>query len=118
METSNNSHHLNIQEQEDEKSNATSYSEIVGVSDKKTESSASRCLVDGVDLESGVLEINKEVHLKGDVCERDCRICHMSLDSSNQESGVSIELGCSCKHDLAAAHKHCAETWFKIKGNK
>lgn len=22
------------------------------------------------------------------------------------------------KDDLAAAHKHCAETWFKIRGNK
>ncbi|GFY84541.1 RING/FYVE/PHD zinc finger superfamily protein [Actinidia rufa] len=30
----------------------------------------------------------------------------------------SIELGCACKEDLAAAHKQCAEAWFKIKGNK
>lgn len=29
-----------------------------------------------------------------------------------------IERDCSCKEDLAAAHKHCAEAWFKIKGNK
>lgn len=49
--------------------------------------------------------------------ERDCRICHLSLESANNESGVPIELGCSCKDDLAAAHKHCAEAWFKIKGN-
>lgn len=35
------------------------------------------------------------------------------------ESGwVAIELGCSCKDDLGAAHRSCAETWFKIKGNK
>lgn len=115
METSTNTHHL---KQENEKSNATSSSEIVGVLEKPRESSASQCLVDGVDLESGVLENNKEVHLKGDESERNCRICHMSLDSSNQESGVCIELGCSCKDDLAAAHKHCAEAWFKIKGNK
>ncbi|GAY49823.1 hypothetical protein CUMW_122000 [Citrus unshiu] len=27
-------------------------------------------------------------------------------------------LGCSCKDDLAAAHKQCAEAWFKIRGNK
>ncbi|KAM7464006.1 hypothetical protein LguiA_032127 [Lonicera macranthoides] len=45
--------------------------------------------------------------------DRDCRICQLSL-----ESGIAIELGCSCKDDLAAAHSHCAETWFKIKGNK
>ncbi|XP_055808814.1 uncharacterized protein LOC129877345 isoform X2 [Solanum dulcamara] len=50
--------------------------------------------------------------------ERDCRICHLSLVSCGNEYGVAIELGCSCKDDLAAAHKHCAETWFKIKGNK
>ncbi|KAI9157076.1 hypothetical protein LWI28_016611 [Acer negundo] len=50
--------------------------------------------------------------------ERDCRICHLSFDATNQESGLPIELGCSCKADLAAAHKHCAEAWFKIKGNK
>lgn len=115
METSTNTHHL---KQEDEQSNATSSSEIVGVLEKPRQSSASQCLVDGVDLESGVLENNKEMHLKVDESERDCRICHMSLDSGNQESGVCIELGCSCKDDLAAAHKHCAEAWFKIKGNK
>lgn len=61
-----------------------------------------------VDLESG--DLTKD--------EKDCRICHLSLDATNQESGVPIELGCSCKEDLAAAHKHCAEAWFKIKGNK
>ncbi|KAF5952483.1 hypothetical protein HYC85_010427 [Camellia sinensis] len=50
--------------------------------------------------------------------ERDCRICHLSLDATNQESnGIPIELGCSCKDDLAAAHRHCAEAWFKIKSN-
>ncbi|KAL4351654.1 hypothetical protein GQ457_06G006540 [Hibiscus cannabinus] len=49
---------------------------------------------------------------------RECRICRMGLESNRHESGVSIELGCSCKDDLAAAHKHCAEAWFKIRGNK
>ena len=67
-----------------------------------------------VDLESGVTET--KVHLAK--VERDCRICHLSLDPTNQESGVPIELGCSCKDDLAAAHKQCAEAWFKIKGNR
>ncbi|EEE55675.1 hypothetical protein OsJ_04088 [Oryza sativa Japonica Group] len=27
-------------------------------------------------------------------------------------------LGCSCKDDLSCAHKQCAETWFKIRGNR
>ncbi|KAK6929434.1 Zinc finger, RING-CH-type [Dillenia turbinata] len=83
--------------------------EIVGINEKHRKSSVSDCSVK-VDLE----EI--KVHL-GDL-ERDCRICHLSLDGSSHESGIPIELGCSCKDDLAAAHKHCAEAWFKIKGNK
>lgn len=68
-----------------------------------------------VDLESGELEM--KVHSGKE--QRDCRICHLSLvgDNADHESGIAIELGCSCKGDLAAAHKHCAETWFKIKGN-
>ncbi|KAL0728557.1 hypothetical protein Bca4012_024650 [Brassica carinata] len=82
------------------------------VKDEKRRSNVSVCSVE-VDLELGLPE--KAVHLSQD--EKDCRICHMSLDSVNLESGVPIELGCSCKDDLAAAHKHCAETWFKIKGN-
>ncbi|KAJ4846188.1 hypothetical protein Tsubulata_037246 [Turnera subulata] len=76
-------------------------------------SSASDCLSE-VDLESGELEM--ESHLD-DKARRDCRICHLGLDGSRQENGVAVELGCSCKGDLGAAHKKCAETWFKIKGN-
>ncbi|XP_074287244.1 uncharacterized protein LOC141612381 isoform X2 [Silene latifolia] len=45
--------------------------------------------------------------------EKECRICHMSL----LENGLAIELGCCCKDDLAVAHQHCANTWFKIRGN-
>ncbi|CAN4126194.1 unnamed protein product [Withania somnifera] len=67
-----------------------------------------------VDIENGDAE--SKLHL-GEI-ERNCRICHLSLVSCGDEFGVAIELGCSCKDDLAAAHKHCAETWFKIKGNK
>ncbi|KAM0011636.1 putative Zinc finger, RING-CH-type, Zinc finger, RING/FYVE/PHD-type [Helianthus debilis subsp. tardiflorus] len=62
---------------------------------------------------------SREVHLLK--VEKDCRICHLSLDANSEESGnygIPIELGCSCKDDLAAAHKHCAEAWFKIKGNR
>ncbi|KAK6927046.1 Zinc finger, RING-CH-type [Dillenia turbinata] len=73
-----------------------------------------------VDLESGVLEL-KGLEAK---IERDCRICQLSLDTESgggnddsSASGVAIELGCSCKNDLAYTHKQCAETWFKIKGN-
>lgn len=86
--------------------------EIVSELDKRRESSASECSVEVVDLEAG-----GKVHLAKR--RRDCRICHLSFDAGNQEfGGVAMELGCSCKDDLAAAHKQCAEAWFKIKGNK
>ncbi|CAH1430658.1 unnamed protein product [Lactuca virosa] len=83
-----------------------------GISSSVSETSA-------VDLETGGGGGGgNKVHLLK--IEKDCRICHLSLDVNNQESGngIPIELGCSCKDDLAAAHKQCAETWFKIKGNR
>ncbi|XP_030928837.1 uncharacterized protein LOC115954964 [Quercus lobata] len=98
---------------EDQRSSIGSETEIVGVSDRERESSVSECSVE-VDLECGVAE--DKLHLAK--VERDCRICHLSIDAANPESGFPIELGCSCKDDLAAAHKQCAEAWFKIKGNK
>ncbi|KAE8654279.1 laccase-8-like [Hibiscus syriacus] len=76
-------------------------------------SSASDCSL-VVQIQSGANEI--KVHLSK--VEKDCRICHLGLESNSHESGVAIELGCSCKDDLAAAHKHSAEAWFKIRGNK
>nr|XP_029117762.1 uncharacterized protein LOC114913292 [Elaeis guineensis] len=64
-------------------------------------------------LESGIPEIKAN---KDGV--EDCRICHLSLEGAAPESGIPIVRGCSCKGDLGAAHKQCAETWFQIKGNK
>lgn len=61
-----------------------------------------------------VIKINDSIQ---DEETKDCRICHLSLENI-LETGVPIELGCSCKEDLAAAHKQCAEAWFKIKGNR
>lgn len=87
--------------------------EIDGGSDSRRVSSVSDCSVEVV-IENGVPEI--KVHLAK--VERDCRICHLGLVSDSHESGPPIELGCSCKNDLAAAHRQCAEAWFKIKGNK
>ncbi|XP_061356464.1 uncharacterized protein LOC133300898 [Gastrolobium bilobum] len=87
--------------------------EVVGVPDSGRGSSVTDCSVE-VETRTGVPEI--KVHLAK--VERDCRICHMGLESDSHESGAPIELGCSCKDDLAAAHKHCAEAWFKIKGNR
>ncbi|XP_039070520.1 uncharacterized protein LOC120217504 [Hibiscus syriacus] len=87
--------------------------EIGDVSGSGRVSSASDCSV-VVQIQNGANEI--KVHLAK--VEKDCRICHLGLESNNHESGGAIELGCSCKDDLAAAHKHCAEAWFKIRGNK
>eukprot|EP00249_Psilotum_nudum_P024304 c29147_g2_i7 orf=543-1115(-) len=44
----------------------------------------------------------------------ECRICHLAV---NGEMEV-IHLGCLCKEDLSCAHYLCAETWFKIKGDR
>ncbi|KAK8546365.1 hypothetical protein V6N13_067590 [Hibiscus sabdariffa] len=81
--------------------------EIGEVSDSRRVSSVSNYSVGG-----------PEIKVHSAKVEKDCRICHLGLESSGHESGVPIELGCSCKDDLAAAHKHCAEAWFKIRGNK
>ncbi|KAF6170130.1 hypothetical protein GIB67_038239 [Kingdonia uniflora] len=50
--------------------------------------------------------------------ERVCRICHLSSDGVPAETNDLIKLGCGCKGELGAAHRHCAETWFKLKGNR
>lgn len=98
---------------DEQRSSHDSGPEIVGVPEKERGSSESECSAE-LDLDGKVPEV--KLHLAK--VERDCRICHLSMDMTNHESGTPIELGCSCKEDLAAAHKQCAEAWFKIKGNK
>ncbi|EOA27792.1 hypothetical protein CARUB_v10023944mg [Capsella rubella] len=70
----------------------------------------------------------KEFHTidLSDEGERICRICHFGSDQS-PEGGTSgdnksvspdlIEIGCKCKNELGLAHLHCAEAWFKLRGN-
>ncbi|RYQ82036.1 hypothetical protein Ahy_B10g100611 isoform A [Arachis hypogaea] len=60
--------------------------------------------------------------------ERICRICHLASGRSSDATAVGtangatstdlIQLGCSCKDELGIAHVHCAEAWFKLKGNR
>ncbi|KAK2641910.1 hypothetical protein Ddye_023673 [Dipteronia dyeriana] len=71
-----------------------------------------------MDLESGVSLVQLHLESSDNKPERDCRICQLGLEESNsQEFQPLIELGCFCKGDLGAAHRKCAETWFKSKGN-
>lgn len=96
-------------------SGASSHHDIGGAE----ESSRTSCCISDcsfeADLECGG---DSEIKLNLDKSDKDCRICHLNLESNAPESGIPIVLGCSCKDDLAAAHKQCAETWFKIRGNK
>ncbi|KAE9601193.1 putative E3 ubiquitin-protein ligase MARCH [Lupinus albus] len=56
-----------------------------------------------------------------------CRICHLAsgqpleaTDTGTTNSATStdlIQLGCACKDELGIAHSHCAEAWFKLRGN-
>ncbi|CAB4306653.1 unnamed protein product [Prunus armeniaca] len=59
--------------------------------------------------------------------ERVCRICHLSseqspdrkIETANSSTPTElIHLGCECRDELGVAHGHCAEAWFKLKGNR
>lgn len=93
---------------------AQSVAESSGEIGSDRESSLSDSLSEA-DLESGDLTL-KKLHLGWD-----CRICHLGPEGGSGGGGHDcrelIQLGCSCKGDLGAAHKKCAETWFKIRGN-
>lgn len=50
--------------------------------------------------------------------QRVCRICHLNAKESGKNCIELIELGCGCKGELGVAHLHCAEAWFKVRGNR
>ncbi|OEL34453.1 hypothetical protein BAE44_0004529 [Dichanthelium oligosanthes] len=49
-----------------------------------------------------------------------CRICHLGPEDGGSAAPGSevIRLGCGCKDELGAAHRQCAEAWFRIKGDR
>lgn len=53
---------------------------------------------------------------KGDELKM-CRICHLA-NWENSNSEILIQLGCGCKNELGSSHLSCAQTWFKLKGNR
>ncbi|KAL8507180.1 hypothetical protein ACS0TY_017912 [Phlomoides rotata] len=50
--------------------------------------------------------------------QRVCRICHLNAKESGNTSTDLMELGCGCKGELGVAHLHCAEAWFRVRGNR
>lgn len=49
--------------------------------------------------------------------EGKCRVCHVVFEGASGTT-EAMQLGCNCKNDLSIAHRECAETWFKIRGNR
>ncbi|RDX99762.1 hypothetical protein CR513_17141, partial [Mucuna pruriens] len=86
--------------------------------------------VSETDTNSCVIDINRgscdgfSENMEGEMI---CRICHLAsgqpleaIDTANSATSNTdlIHLGCSCKDELGIAHSHCAEAWFKLKGNR
>ncbi|XP_042500693.1 probable E3 ubiquitin-protein ligase MARCHF10 isoform X2 [Macadamia integrifolia] len=71
--------------------------------------------IDDTSPNDGVADVEME-HAEKDIREEEavCRICLVGLG----EGGETLKMECSCKGDLALAHKECAVKWFSIKGNK
>eukprot|EP00252_Welwitschia_mirabilis_P024342 TRINITY_DN7185_c0_g1_i1.p1 TRINITY_DN7185_c0_g1~~TRINITY_DN7185_c0_g1_i1.p1 ORF type:complete len:344 (+),score=81.76 TRINITY_DN7185_c0_g1_i1:282-1313(+) len=88
---------------------------------------AAKNVEDSPDLEKGLGD-NASVKIDGgnastttmaidDDGEHVCRVCHLNSEGRPGSSDL-INLGCECKDDLSLAHRHCAEAWFKIRGNR
>ncbi|CAI0560822.1 unnamed protein product [Linum tenue] len=75
-----------------------------------------------------VIDVKCDVGNLKDSCddgEKVCRICHLSSDGSVEVATAGpvtsmelIQLGCGCKGELGVSHSHCAEAWFRLKGNR
>ncbi|KAM7500565.1 hypothetical protein LguiA_024979 [Lonicera macranthoides] len=100
---------------------------VVIKSDEACGSIENRDLIDSnLKADEGRIKDQKdEKHLcvideKDSIGEKVCRICHLSPDQSNETTKEKdlIQLGCGCKGELGIVHSHCAEAWFKLRGNR
>ncbi|TKY74769.1 queuine tRNA-ribosyltransferase subunit QTRTD1 [Spatholobus suberectus] len=84
--------------------------------------------VSETDKNSCVIDIKCKKFYENSEGERICRICHLTSGQLSDATAVGtansatsadlIHLGCACKDELGIAHVHCAEAWFKLKGNR
>lgn len=115
----------------------SSLNECVNADNRKLETKANESGLRKLSIKApkGVSETDKNSCVIDMNCgsydgEMVCRICHLSSGqpleatavgtprSANNISTDLIMLGCACKDELGIAHSHCAEAWFKIKGNR
>lgn len=71
-----------------------------------------------IDVKYGIGDGKLGENLIVDDFEKVCRICHLDTYESGKKFVDLIEIGCGCKGELGFVHSHCAETWFKLKGNR
>ncbi|KAK9132160.1 hypothetical protein Scep_011688 [Stephania cephalantha] len=82
---------------------------------------SSSVVVDEVGKDSCVIDIKGDdgatLSKENWESEKICRICHLSAEQPSEALDL-IQIGCGCKGELGFAHRHCAEAWFKLKGNR
>ncbi|XP_031496670.1 uncharacterized protein LOC116261886 isoform X1 [Nymphaea colorata] len=74
---------------------------------------------EGRSRDQGAADKEGQEEERGGDGERECRICHLGTEESQQSGqGGLIHLGCGCTDSLGFAHKRCAEAWFMTRGRK